>query len=93
MCNIQKHCVTGSCDNKQCDGYKKRTLNEDDCALLKDFIEEDPTATLKELKLKVLQATNKNVCIETIRNAIDSFEYSLKRVNVVVAETADTEEL
>lgn len=70
-------------------GRKRKLLDNDDRRCIKQFIDEDCTRTLDELRTLLQLVRHKDASIETIRKAIGEFNYSLKRVEKI-PEAAET---
>lgn len=80
---IRRYKADGQCIKMKrgCSGRKK-SLNDADFHAIKNEISMDASVTLQHIQ-KRLAENNKNVSISTIHRAIDSFEYSLKRIQLI----------
>lgn len=73
-------------------GHKQKILTDDDVNAIRDWIDDNPLITLKDLRDKLAAERDVHVCLETVRKSVGEFEYSIKRVSLR-AEAAETEEL
>lgn len=71
-------------------GRKRKLLDDEDRRFIKAKIDEECTRTLDELRTLLELERNKTASLETIRKAIDEFNYSVKRVEVI-PQAAETE--
>ena len=71
-------------------GRKRKLLDEGDLNFIRAKIDEDCTRSLDELRSLLEMQRQKVASLETIRKAIDEFNYSVKRVEVI-PQAAETE--
>jgi len=88
----QKFSTEGKFDKEQRGGYKRKLLTEEEIHGLQEVIDDDCSVTLESLRTLVEAVTGVSLSVQTIRNYIGSFRYTLKRVHVMAA-AADTEVL
>ena len=73
-------------------GKKQKKLQDSEINIIKSWLEENCTLTLKEIKNKIFIEKNISVSLRTISRYIDSFNYSFKRINKI-SEHSITENL
>jgi transposase len=73
-------------------GNRPRKLNEVERQLIQNWISEDCTVSLSELRRKLLDHCQKDASLETIRRCIKDFNFSIKRVKLVAA-AAESDQL
>jgi hypothetical protein len=71
---------------------KPKKLSDEQIGTIRGWLEEDCTMTLKEIQTRAAIVLGTKVSIETIRKCIRSFNFTLKRVQLV-AQAADTDEI
>ena len=64
-------------------GIRNSKLNEQQKDLIKSWIDEDCSLSLKNIKTKIFEDLNIIISPSTISRYIDNFHYSLKRVSIV----------
>jgi transposase len=82
---------TGLINNAPRGGYKPRTLTPENRAVIQGWLDEDCQLKLKDLKRKLEDELEVVASVETVRRAVDDFNYSIKLVRATGA-AADTEE-
>jgi transposase len=93
VCRIYSDfCKNGEVKIPKRGGNKKRKLESEDLEKMQEWIAEDCSRTLEELKTKLADECSKNVSVETVRRNLERFNFSVKRVRLI-AEAADSPEL
>lgn len=73
----------GRDEKKITGGLKNRKLSQEHNDFIMDLVDEDCSITLKEIKRKLNERFQLQVCISTISNVLGDFMYSFKRVHLV----------
>jgi len=67
-------------------------LTEDEVEMLQGWIDDDVTMTLEAMRQRVLQEFQKDICLSTVKNYVERFHYTYKRIHLI-PQAADTEAL
>ena len=70
---------SGEVDGKRRGGYKKKYLNEEQLLTVLHHLEEDPEATLQQLKTYIQEHCNLVLAVSTVGNYLDGNLYSIKK--------------
>jgi transposase len=73
-------------------GSRNKKLSEVEIRAISRWLEEDCTLTLREIQRRISIVFNIQVSVETVRNYLKGFNFTLKRVHCV-PQAADTDEL
>lgn len=80
---VKKYKDTGSILSSKSACGRKQKLNHEDNERLKTLISSDVSISLKEMQNKFQENFNKTISVSTIHRAIQAFEYSFKRVQLI----------
>jgi len=80
---IAKFNTDGRVDTKQRGGYKPKILKFEHETAIREWISENCSLTLNEIRNRLLHKYSIEVGVTCIHNALESFSYTLKRVSLI----------
>jgi transposase len=85
VCNIyRRFCDTGEVPERQKPAGRPKILDEQDSHCIQEWLAEDCTLTLKEIKQRFREQKGVEVSRATIHRYLQKFNYSVKRLKLVV---------
>jgi transposase len=87
---IKKYIESGSYESKRIGGNRPSKMNAYQKEVMKGWVDNDCSLTLKKLKEKTFSEFGINVSSTTIAAALENFNYSLKRIHVIPERRNDS---